>query len=187
VWNDYWRTTQKTIATTTTNTNNNLHPRTQNLYVPNPYQQPPQITTTNGDAHDARLPTYKQLLLQQQQQQQLKQLSLGNGDKNEDPLAALLKNKYYHSGPQELKTVDRPQSSSKSNGGGPYGKWSSLRESVQRNNRGKPPTHRIRSHNHHHFDHYYFLSLRIQHNKIIIYWLERNHFTLYLYADDLHI
>ncbi|XP_026815897.1 A disintegrin and metalloproteinase with thrombospondin motifs 1 isoform X2 [Rhopalosiphum maidis] len=122
VWNDYWRTTQKTIATTT-NTNNNLQPRTQNLYIPNPYQQPPQITTTSGDTHDARLPTYKQLLLQQQQQQQqpqIKQLSLGNGDKNEDPLAALLKNKYYHSGPQELKTVDRPQSSSKSNGGGPY-------------------------------------------------------------------
>jgi len=118
VWNDYWRTTQKTIATTT-NTNNNLQPRTQNLYIPNPYQQPPQITMTSGDTYDARLSTYKQLL-QQQQQPQIKQLSLGNDDKNEDPLAALLKNKYYHSGPQELKTVDRPQSSSMNNGGEPY-------------------------------------------------------------------
>jgi len=125
VWNDYWRTTQKTIATTTS-TSNNQHPRPQNVYAPNPYQQPPQITTTNGDVHDARLPTYKQLLQQQQLQQQYQikqQPSLGNGDKNEDPLAALLKNKYYHSGPQELKTVDRPQSSSNSNShGGPYGK-----------------------------------------------------------------
>jgi len=120
VWNDYWRTTQKAIATTTS-TSNNLYPRPQNLqYAPNPYQQPPQVTTTNGDARDARIPTYKQ---QQQQKQQhpIKQQPLGNGDKNEDPLAALLKNKYYHSGPQELKTVDRPQSP-KINGGGPYGK-----------------------------------------------------------------
>lgn len=136
MWNDYWRTTQKTIATTTS-TSNNLHPRPQNLqYAPNPYQQPPQVTTTttNGDAHDARIPTYKQLLVvqqQQQQQHQIKQQPLGNGDKNEDPLAALLKNKYYHSGPQELKTVDRPQSP-KSNGGGSYGKWSSLRESAEK-------------------------------------------------------
>lgn len=175
MWNDYWRTTQKTIATTTS-TSNNLHPRLQNLYAPNPYQQPPQITTTNGDAHDARLPTYKQLLLQQQlqlqQQHQIKQQPLGSGDKNEDPLAALLKNKYYHSGPQDLKTVDRPQSSSsKSNGDGPYGKWSILRESAAKYGGREPAyiSHSITSLSSSFYYYYYYLSsLRIQQRQNII-------------------
>lgn len=137
MWNDYWRTTQKSIATITTRSN---HPR-QNPYaiVPlNPYQQPapPQVTTTTEtyNVNDARHSYNQQLQQLQLQQHQLKQqLLLGNNNKNnnqnEDPLALLLKNKYYHSGPQELKTVSRPQLLSNNNS--PYGKYRGCRRAPQ--------------------------------------------------------
>lgn len=119
MWNDYWRTTQKTA--TRSNPQNNFYAQ---KYTVNPYQQqqPPLITTT--EIYDTQLSYNQQLqqhqLQHQQQQQPLKQQQqLGNNNnKNEDPLALLLKNKYYQLGPQELKTINQPQMSN----GGPYGK-----------------------------------------------------------------
>lgn len=127
VWNDYWRTTQKSIGTTITRSN---HPRQNSYAIPlNPYQQPapPQVTTTT-DTYNVNDPrhSYKQQLEQQQHQlkQQQQQLLLGNhnNNHNEDPLALLLKNKYYHTGPQELKTVGRPQLLSNNNNS-PHGEY----------------------------------------------------------------
>lgn len=136
MWNDYWKTTQKAIAVATTRSN---HPR-PNPYALNNPQQPYafnqqlpvlQTTTAVADVYDARLAP-KQLLQQQQpqpfiQQQpqpqqpqiQQQQQQLGNNNKNDDPLAVLLNNKYYHSGLQELKTINRPPQSLSDNS--PYG------------------------------------------------------------------
>lgn len=114
VWNDYWRTTQKSIVNSNNNNNNDNNRPRNNPYAPsNPYSTPQPFTVTTAFP-DARLAQLQpQLLLQQQQPpQQLPQHTLpGNNNPNEDPLALLLKNKYFqHSGLQELKTVSRPQS-----------------------------------------------------------------------------
>ncbi|XP_050440834.1 venom metalloproteinase 3 isoform X2 [Adelges cooleyi] len=84
VWNDFWKTTQKTTRTPLVNNYSYNH-----KYTPNSYQ----TLTTTTETYDTQLS-----LLPQQQ--------YSNKNKNEDPLALLLKNKYYHLGPQELKTVN---------------------------------------------------------------------------------
>ncbi|XP_050541109.1 venom metalloproteinase 3 isoform X2 [Daktulosphaira vitifoliae] len=85
VWNDFWKTTPKTIQNYQ---NNYLHFQT---YTPNFYH----IQTTTTKPYDTQL-TNRQLYNQKQ-------------NNNEDPLALLLKNKYHHFGPQELKFNNQPQ------------------------------------------------------------------------------
>lgn len=137
MWNDYWRTTQRPIVSTTIV--HNGYPQ-QNAYTsalpPTLYRQSTtsfqQITPTIETLNARPSPYHKQppqpQLLNKQQLQphqllQLQQHQQFGNNKNEDPFVLLLKNnKYYQSavGPQELKTVSRQQPLL-SNSNSPYG------------------------------------------------------------------